>query len=48
MGGWWDADERLRADVGVFREVVMPRVDGFETLYPFTEGLPGVARSWTG
>lgn len=42
VAGWWDADERLRAGVGVFREVVMPRVDGFETLYPFTDGLPGV------
>jgi aldoxime dehydratase len=42
VAGWWDADERLAADVGVFREILSPRVDGFETLYPFTDRLPGV------
>jgi aldoxime dehydratase len=43
VAGWWDADDRLSGGVGVFREIVSPRVDGFETLYPFTDRLPGVA-----
>ncbi|MEJ2864307.1 phenylacetaldoxime dehydratase family protein [Actinomycetospora flava] len=42
VAGWWDAPERLSAGVGVFREILAPGVDRFETLYPFTEGLPGV------
>ncbi|MEJ2885510.1 phenylacetaldoxime dehydratase family protein [Actinomycetospora aeridis] len=42
VAGWWDAPDRLTANVGVFREILSPGVDRFETLYPFTEGLPGV------
>jgi aldoxime dehydratase len=42
IAGWWDSPDRLSANVGVFREILSPGVDRFETLYPFTEGLPGV------
>lgn len=42
IAGWWDSDERLSANVGFFREIASPRVDQFETLYPFTDHLPGV------
>lgn len=42
VAGWWDAPERLSAGVGVFREILSPGVDRFETLYPFTVDLPGV------
>ncbi|TCK26788.1 phenylacetaldoxime dehydratase family protein [Pseudonocardia endophytica] len=40
--GWWSSDDRLQGNVGVFREIVSPRADQFETLYAFTEGFPGV------
>ncbi|MFR9806396.1 phenylacetaldoxime dehydratase family protein [Pseudonocardia sp. RS010] len=39
---WWASDDRLSGDVGVFREIVRPRADQFETLYAFTEDFPGV------
>ncbi len=39
---WWQSDERLSEGLGYFREVVCPRADQFETLYAFTEQLPGV------
>lgn len=42
VAGWWDAPERLSAHVGVFREILSPGVDRFETLYPFTDRLPGI------
>ncbi|MEJ2870496.1 phenylacetaldoxime dehydratase family protein [Actinomycetospora sp. OC33-EN08] len=42
VAGWWDAPERLAAGVGVFREILAPGVDRFETLYAATEGLPGI------
>ncbi|MBN9794391.1 phenylacetaldoxime dehydratase [Pseudonocardia sp. TMWB2A] len=42
VAGWWNSDERLAADVGVFREILSPRADQFETLYAFTEDFPGV------
>lgn len=40
--GWWESDERLTDGLGYFREIVTPRVDQFETLYAFTDDLPGV------
>jgi aldoxime dehydratase len=39
---WWSSEDRLSADVGVFREIVAPRADQFETLYAFTDRFPGV------
>ena len=42
VAGWWDSDDRLAGDVGVFREILSPRADQFETLYPFTDDFPGV------
>jgi aldoxime dehydratase len=39
---WWASDERLHGDIGVFREIVSPRADQFETLYAFTDRFPGV------
>jgi aldoxime dehydratase len=42
VAGWWSSDDRLGGNVGVFREIVCPRADQFETLYAFTEGFPGV------
>jgi aldoxime dehydratase len=42
VSGWWGSDERLSGDVGVFREILSPRADQFETLYAFTDRFPGV------
>lgn len=39
---WWASDDRLSSPVGVFREIVRPRADQFETLYAFTDDFPGV------
>lgn len=39
---WWASDARLTDGVGLFREIVAPRADQFETLYAFTEKFPGV------
>lgn len=39
---WWASDDRLASSVGVFREIVRPRADQFETLYAFTDDFPGV------
>ncbi|GLZ45605.1 phenylacetaldoxime dehydratase [Actinomycetospora sp. NBRC 106375] len=41
VAGRWESDERIDG-LGFFREVVAPRVDRFETLYPFADDLPGV------
>lgn len=42
LAGWWNSDERLRDGIGYFREIMMPRVEQFETLYAFSERFPGV------
>jgi aldoxime dehydratase len=42
VADWWGSDDRLSGAIGVFREIVSPRADQFETLYAFTEGFPGV------
>jgi heme-degrading monooxygenase HmoA len=42
IDGWWSSDERLRDDVGYFREIIAPHAEQFETLYAFKEDLPGV------
>ena len=39
---WWASDERLSEHLGYFREIVAPRAEQFETLYAFTDDLPGV------
>src|SRR5690349_14965182 len=39
---WWAADDRVTGNVGVFREIVRPRANQFETLYAFTDDFPGV------
>lgn len=39
---WWSADDRLKEDIGYFREIISPRAEQFETLYAFKEDLPGV------
>ncbi|QTI69077.1 phenylacetaldoxime dehydratase family protein [Gordonia polyisoprenivorans] len=41
---WWSSEDRLSEPVGYFREVVAPRVDQLETLYAFTDELPGVGQ----
>ncbi|SIS18857.1 aliphatic aldoxime dehydratase [Williamsia sterculiae] len=42
VNGWWDSPERLSGELGYFREIVSPRAEQFETLYAFTDNLPGV------
>ncbi|GAC1035996.1 phenylacetaldoxime dehydratase family protein [Pseudomonas sp. No.117] len=42
VADWWAADARLQEDLGYFREVIAPRAEQFETLYAFTDDLPGV------
>lgn len=42
VADWWSSDDRLNPRVGVFREIVSPRADQFETLYAFTDQFPGV------
>ncbi|NMO02864.1 phenylacetaldoxime dehydratase family protein [Gordonia sp. TBRC 11910] len=39
---WWDSPERLSDGLGYFRETIAPRAEQFETLYAFTDDLPGV------
>jgi aldoxime dehydratase len=39
---WWNSPARLEDGLGYFREVMMPRVEQFETLYAFCDALPGV------
>lgn len=39
---WWESDQRLADGLGYFREITAPRAEQFETLYAFTERLPGV------
>ncbi|WP_349632357.1 phenylacetaldoxime dehydratase family protein [Gordonia sp. L191] len=48
VDGWWSSEDRLSEPVGYFREIVSPRVDQFETLYAFTDQLPGVGRLMDG
>lgn len=42
MSAWWNSDDRLNDGLGYFREIMMPRVEQFETLYAFRDALPGV------
>lgn len=42
LSGWWSDEDRLSEGLGYFREVVAPRREQFETLYAFTDELPGV------
>lgn len=42
VAGWWSSPDRLTDGIGYFREVIAPRAEQFETLYAFTEDLPGV------
>lgn len=42
VADWWSSADRLNGGVGVFREIVSPRADQFETLYAFTDDFPGV------
>ncbi|TGV08252.1 phenylacetaldoxime dehydratase family protein [Mesorhizobium sp. M8A.F.Ca.ET.173.01.1.1] len=42
VAGWWGSNDRLAADVGVFREIVSPRAEQFETIYGYNEQFPGV------
>lgn len=42
VADWWASDDRLAGRVGVFREIVAPRADQFETLYAFQDRFPGV------
>ena len=43
IAGWWLSDERLSDGVGYFREIILPKVERFETLLAFPEGMEGVA-----
>ncbi|ODU05712.1 MAG: hypothetical protein ABS81_06875 [Pseudonocardia sp. SCN 72-86] len=38
----WDADERSSGGIGLFRGILSPRADRFETIYSFTDDFPGV------
>ncbi|MCC2659071.1 MAG: oxd, partial [Panacagrimonas sp.] len=42
IAAWWNDDARLDERLGYVREVMMPRVEQFETLYAFRDALPGV------
>jgi aldoxime dehydratase len=44
VAGWWASPDRLDEGLGYFREITAPRVEQLETLYAFTEDLPGVGR----
>ncbi|PUA20386.1 phenylacetaldoxime dehydratase family protein [Glaciimonas sp. PCH181] len=43
IANWWLSDERLSDGVGHFREIILPKVEQFETLLAFPEGMEGVA-----
>lgn len=42
VSDWWHSDDRLAEGIGLFREIVAPRAEQFETLYAFTDRFPGV------
>lgn len=41
IAGWWNSDDRLKEDIGYFREILSPRMEQFETIYGAKE-LEGV------
>ena len=38
VSGWWASDDRLKEDVGYFREVLSPRMEQFETIFTHEHG----------
>jgi aliphatic aldoxime dehydratase len=39
---WWASDKRSSEGIGYFKEVMSPRAEQFETVYPFTDRLPAL------
>ncbi|MGP1716776.1 MAG: phenylacetaldoxime dehydratase family protein [Methylophilus sp.] len=39
---WWQSDERLKDELGYFREILMPRVENFETAFSTPDSLEGI------
>jgi aldoxime dehydratase len=44
VAGWWNSDERLQGPCGWFREVALPSVERFETLFSSPDRPEGAAR----
>ena len=42
LEAWWRSDERAREDIGYFREIFLPRLEGFETLFSAADRLEGI------
>lgn len=42
VAGWWSSDDRLNDGVGYFREILVPRMEQFETAYSTPDHLEGV------
>lgn len=42
VSDWWASDQRLSDSVGYFREVLIPRMEQFETVYSTPDHLEGV------
>ena len=42
--GWWRSEERAREGIGHFREIYLPRAEGFETLFSAADQMEGVGQ----